>query len=599
MESVKWPPWINTLKDHYLAGSASFFILHGNVDDAIGLTEGDNYSLVSVSDFLARQVFSGYDLVLQYDLGAGLRPHPGGDQERLSKMNRLTERLVGSRASLPRDPVQALRVLDRLVSILLVGGAGAEVRKTAFLFDYGEWVIPPGERYAERLVTLLNWARSPVVRRVNMLFIFMARSLSQVHPALVQSGYTTEIAVPMPDSAQRQYFIKRQYNRPDREAERLSALSAGLTLANLDNLMRLVERAGSPRETPATPAEEFTKDSGETVSETPPPAPTATPARPTISSESLISEVKKQLIESQIPGLIKFVEPDLSLEMVAGHTAAKQRLADDARLIISGELEAAPMGYLICGPVGVGKTFIAVCYAGTAGIPCVTIQNFRSKYVGETEGNLERILGVLRELGPVAVIIDEADAAVGDRGASGDSGTSARVFAQLAGQMGDTRYRGKIIWFLLTCRPDLLPIDLKRQGRCEEHIPLFYPETPEDRREMFLAMGRKLKIKLSDEALPDIEAGPVLSGADIEALLTRVRREAILRECPIDRQLIETAMKNFRSPRSVEHELQWLAAILECSNREYLPLSVRKVVDLEGGFDALTKRFRELRVQID
>ena len=28
---------------------------------------------------------------------------------------------------------------------------------------------------------------------------------------------------------------------------------------------------------------------------------------------------------------------------------------------------------------------------------------------------------------------------------------------------------------LLTARPDLLPIDLKRQGRAEVHIPLFYP----------------------------------------------------------------------------------------------------------------------------
>ena len=32
----------------------------------------------------------------------------------------------------------------------------------------------------------------------------------------------------------------------------------------------------------------------------------------------------------------------------------------------------------------------------------------------------------------------------------------------IASQMGDTRYRGQIIWMLLTCRPDLLPIDLKR-----------------------------------------------------------------------------------------------------------------------------------------
>ena len=45
-----------------------------------------------------------------------------------------------------------------------------------------------------------------------------------------------------------------------------------------------------------------------------------------------------------------------------------------------------------------------------------------------------------------------------------------------AQQMGGTRYRGRIIWMLLDCRPDLQPIDLKRQGRAEVHIPLFYPD---------------------------------------------------------------------------------------------------------------------------
>ena len=107
------------------------------------------------------------------------------------------------------------------------------------------------------------------------------------------------------------------------------------------------------------------------------------------------------------------------------------------------------MGYLICGPVGTGKTFLAECYAGSIGIPCVTLKNFRSKYVGETEGNLQQVLAVLRSLGPVVVIIDEADAALGNRQADGDSGTSARVFSMIAAQMGNTRYRGRIVWMLL------------------------------------------------------------------------------------------------------------------------------------------------------
>ena len=83
-----------------------------------------------------------------------------------------------------------------------------------------------------------------------------------------------------------------------------------------------------------------------------------------------------------------------------GNDAVKRRLEEDAALLLKGRLDAAPMGYLICGPVGTGKTYLAECFAGSVGIPCVKLRNFRSKYVGETEGNLEQILTVLRRWGP-------------------------------------------------------------------------------------------------------------------------------------------------------------------------------------------------------
>jgi hypothetical protein len=168
----------------------------------------------------------------------------------------------------------------------------------------------------------------------------------------------------------------------------------------------------------------------------------------------------------------------------------------------------------------------------------------------------------------VAVIVDEADAAVGNRGDSGDAGTSARVFAQLAAQMGNTRYRGKLIWFLLTCRPDLLPVDLKRQGRCEEHIPLFYPQSPAELREMFVAMARKAKVDL-DESPARFFGPAALSGADIEAILTRARPSAPARPARI--RDFRRRSQDLRSTRGPAHELQLLAGILECTDLLYCP----------------------------
>ena len=125
-----------------------------------------------------------------------------------------------------------------------------------------------------------------------------------------------------------------------------------------------------------------------------------------------------------------------TLDTVVGHEAAKARLREDAALLKRGALDSLPMGYLLCGPVGTGKSFLAQCVSGEIGVPCVILKNFRSKYVGETEGNLERVLSVLRAMGPVVVVVDEADAALGSREQDGDSGTSSRVFAHDRGADG-------------------------------------------------------------------------------------------------------------------------------------------------------------------
>ena len=146
--------------------------------------------------------------------------------------------------------------------------------------------------------------------------------------------------------------------------------------------------------------------------------------------------------------------------------------------------------------------------------------------MGETEGNLQQVLSVMRSLGPVVVIVDEADAALGNRQSDGDSGTSARVFSMIASQMGNTQYRGKIIWMLLTSRPDLWPIDLKRQGRAEVHIPLFYPQDKTEISTMFASMARKNKINLKPELVPDLPSDGRLTGADIESIVLAAKRNA-------------------------------------------------------------------------
>ena len=203
----------------------------------------------------------------------------------------------------------------------------------------------------------------------------------------------------------------------------------------------------------------------------------------------------------------------------------KAWLRDDTELLRKGALHALPMGYLIAGRIGTGKTFLVQCWAGELGMPCVVFKNFRDRWVGATESNLEKIFAVLRAIGQVVVFVDEADQAAGKReGGDGDSGLSGRVYSMLAKEMCDTRNRGRILWVFATSRPDLLEVDLKRQGRLDVHIPLFPPQdargdaraVPGDRAQAEVPAGR------SD--LPALDAHTGLGSNEIEGVLVRALR---------------------------------------------------------------------------
>jgi SpoVK/Ycf46/Vps4 family AAA+-type ATPase len=258
------------------------------------------------------------------------------------------------------------------------------------------------------------------------------------------------------------------------------------------------------------------------------------------------------------------------------------------------------MGYLIAGPVGSAKTFLVTCFTGEIGFPCVKFLNFRSQWQGVTEGNLEKILKLLSAMWPVGVIIDEADAFLGDRNQQGDSGTSNRVFAQLATFMANTEYRGKIVWFLITSRPDLLPIDLKRQGRAEEHLALFYPETAEEHEALFRIMLKKSGITTPVQPMTEVIDDPSgLSGADIEAVLARALLMSDAThasgDAAVPAETLRQAFADFIPATSpLERELQILVAVQECTSREVLPETYRSM-DRE----AVLARIKELRMLLN
>jgi hypothetical protein len=114
---------------------------------------------------------------------------------------------------------------------------------------------------------------------------------------------------------------------------------------------------------------------------------------------------------------------------------------------------------------------------------------------------------------------------------------------------------------------------------------------------MFVAMARKAGISLTLEDVPEIPLVGKLSGADIEGIVTRAARRCRVRgEKGLNKAALEVELAGFLpSLEGLEKEMQEIAAMLECTDAEFLPESYRKRVQEAGGREQLQHRFIELR----
>ena len=372
---VPWfPAWAREFAEQYFAGTTCLFVMHGNVHDLTLQETGKERTYGGITDFLATQLFGSWDVVLRHDLSQGLRIAAGPDAERLRRMVALLSERIGEPKAWPRDPDTILALLDKLIQGILMEIDPAKRISVGIILDHAQYLVPTSElsqmagSLGTRLVRLLSWAQNPYIKRNNIAVCLLCDQLAEINERLVGSAHIATLEVAMPDATAREEFATwydshdgKLGNLTDFSPKQLAELTAGLNLVNLERLLARAAQSGQK-----------------------------------LDGQGL-KQLKKGLIERQARGLVEFVEPPYTLDDFVGNDAVKRRLVDDAALLAKGRLDAAPMGYLICGPVGTGKTYLAECFAGSVGIPCVKLRNFRSKYVGETEGNLEQIFNVLRD----------------------------------------------------------------------------------------------------------------------------------------------------------------------------------------------------------
>jgi SpoVK/Ycf46/Vps4 family AAA+-type ATPase len=154
----------------------------------------------------------------------------------------------------------------------------------------------------------------------------------------------------------------------------------------------------------------------------------------------------------------------------------------------------------------------------------------------------------------------------------------------LAKEMSDTQNRGRILWVFATSRPDLLEVDLKRQGRLDVHIPLFPPQTREETQGLLLSIAKRLKFPLAENDLPELPEGVVFGGNEIEAILVRALRLYELHppERPPLREILSRVFQEVR-PNAHTRKLEYMdmVAVRECTDSRFLPPRYRDLTPEE------------------
>ena len=540
-------PWVKNLASKYTSGVAHEFILFGGINDYIDNTN-------DLKSFLS-QFLGGRDLICFFNRAEGITfplesmrnlfiekldlEKPDPDPALAALMTTEKEEIF-----LPRNPSQALPMLEKILKL---------DSKTAVILDFAEMLVPEGDistmssEDRDSLIFLQRWARDPTIMSKGNLVILTTRNLSDIHSNLRAASSRIEaISIPLPTYEERLAYIQflRKGEGEGITDNEFARITAGLGKIHIEDIKLRAEELDS------------------------------------FITYELVKERKEDIIRSEFADVIEILEPTFGFELIGGMEIIKSFfLKNIIRPLKEKNVKRAPMGVLLTGPPGTGKTAIVQAAAKESGVNCINLNlaKILGQYVGASERNLEKALQCIESLSPCLVFIDEIDQAI-QRGGSGDSGVSNRIFKRILEFMSDTNHRGKTVFIGATNRPDLMDSAIKRPGRFDKKIPCLIPNE-EERKAIFKVMFAKYKIGHNlreEDFLLASKSTEGYTGAEIEAVVIKAFETCEDNDhINVQTEDLEHAI-NVIIPSTANIELMTKLAIDECSDKDFLPEKYRR-----------------------
>ena len=530
--------WYDSFLSKYKSGISHEFLLHFNVRDLV-----DNYRNIDryiYEEFIKQRNFG---IVAFYDISRGLTFLDAGME---NEFNIITSN-------------EAVNLMSAMPSRLFpyIDKALKNTRMALFI-DHVEKIIPSGDiagmTMEERtaLIWLCEWSVNARISSVGSAILLFAGNLADASRELLKSSYRIEpILVGLPDEAQRkeyiEYLLKDENIKTDITTDEFAKLSSGLSKKSIKDIKLRAEAEDVP-----------------------------------ISFE-FIKDKKHSVLQKEYGDVLEFIYPELGFEDIGGMDKAKNYLLKNiVSPVMKGDLRRVPMGILLCGPSGTGKTLLVNALAKASGFNCVKIDMSRilGQYVGESEKNFKKCLLGAQSQQPVIVFVDEIDTAF-RRGDSGDSGVSRNIFSEFLQFTGNTNNRGKVIFIAATNRPDLIDPALKRAGRFDKKIPILLPDDRE-RGEIFRIILKKYGFETDiTDFLPFAKETENYTGAEIETVVRKAYEIANEDEKPdavLTADILEEAIKRCR-PGTQQVRFMTMLAIEECDDKDLLPEKYKGLLD--------------------
>ncbi|CAJ1339481.1 unnamed protein product [Effrenium voratum] len=391
-------------------------------------------------------------------------------------------------------------------------------------------------RIVAQLLTCLD-----EIQKANVVVLGATNRPDALDPALRRAGrFDREIAMGIPDESARAKILEKMVQgmrlAETLDLQYLAKKTAGFVGADLSALTKeaalgAVQRAfqGLADSRQAVPSD---APDAEPVSDGPERAYTATEmAHLAVEAKDFTEALARVQPSARREGFTTI--PDVKWEDVG---ALNEVQADMDAAVCEPIRKAAlfrelgltvPVGVLLFGPPGCGKTLLAKATANQSGANFIAVKGpeLLNKYVGESERAVRLVFQRARSSSPCVIFFDELDALVPRRSSEG-TGSSERVVNQMLTEMDGVQSRSQVYVIAATNRPDIVDPAMLRPGRLDRLLYVPLPSAA-GRLEILQTHMRKLPLA-ADVDLPSLaKAADGFSGADLASLAREAAMLAI------------------------------------------------------------------------